>query len=143
MSNIKQKLEPWFEARKRHRLSHAHVQMARELGMNPKNLGKIDNHRQQAWKAPLPEFIESLYFKRFRRDRPETVLTLEDLVRIDGEKRVDKAKRKAERAAAAQTLGDQACADELADEHGAVEWEKSGSSVDVGDPDDEGEEVPF
>jgi hypothetical protein len=33
-------LQAWIDARKRHRLSHAVVQMARELGMNPKNLGK-------------------------------------------------------------------------------------------------------
>jgi hypothetical protein len=28
-------LEPWIQARKRHRLSHAHVQTARELGLQP------------------------------------------------------------------------------------------------------------
>ena len=39
--------------------------MARELGMNPKKFGKIANHKQEPWKAPLPVFIEDLYFKRF------------------------------------------------------------------------------
>jgi hypothetical protein len=29
-------LVPWFEARKRFKLSHAQTQMARELGMNPR-----------------------------------------------------------------------------------------------------------
>lgn len=33
------KIEAWIVARKRHRLSHAHVQMARELGLNPSKLG--------------------------------------------------------------------------------------------------------
>jgi hypothetical protein len=28
--------------------------MARELGLNPKRLGKIDNHHQEPWKMPLP-----------------------------------------------------------------------------------------
>ena len=65
------KLGAWEKARKRHRLSHAHVQMARELGMTPNKLGSLDNHRQEPWKAPLPEFIEDLYFKRFGRARPE------------------------------------------------------------------------
>ena len=60
-------LLPWVEARKRHHLSHAHVQMARELGLNPAKLGKLDNHRQEPWEAPLPEFIEHIYFKRFGR----------------------------------------------------------------------------
>lgn len=61
-------VQAWVDARKRHRLSHAQVQMARELGMNPRKLGGIDNHRQEPWKAPLPEFIQHLYRKRFGRD---------------------------------------------------------------------------
>lgn len=40
-------------ARKRHPLSNAQVQMARELGLNPKKLGKMDNHDQEPWKMPL------------------------------------------------------------------------------------------
>jgi hypothetical protein len=56
-----QKMQAWIEARKRHHLSHAQVHMARELGMNPAKLGKIDNHRQEPWKLPLPQFIEELY----------------------------------------------------------------------------------
>ena len=75
------KLQPWIDARKKFRLSHAHVQMARELGMNPKTLGKIANHRQERWKAPLPQFIERLYVKRFGKHRPEVVLTIEERAR--------------------------------------------------------------
>jgi hypothetical protein len=60
----------WAEAGRRHRLSSSRVQMARELGMSPKKLGKLDNHRQEPWKAPLPQFIEDLYFKRFGRRKP-------------------------------------------------------------------------
>jgi hypothetical protein len=67
----------WVEARERHRLSHAHVQMARELGLNPGKLGKISNHRQEPWKAPLPQFIEHLYLKRFGRERPQAVTPAE------------------------------------------------------------------
>ncbi|MFO0754854.1 MAG: hypothetical protein U0359_00060 [Byssovorax sp.] len=44
--------------------------------MNPKTLGKIDNHKQQPWKLPLPAFIEELYQKRFGRRRPEIVKTI-------------------------------------------------------------------
>lgn len=57
---IPERFQVWIEARKRHGLSHAPVQMARELGMNPKQLGKLDNADQEPWKAPLPEFIEHL-----------------------------------------------------------------------------------
>jgi hypothetical protein len=70
------KLQPWIQARRKHGLSHEHIQMARELGMNPKKFGKIDNHRREPRKAPLPIFIESLYFKRFGRERPEVVRTI-------------------------------------------------------------------
>ncbi|MEK7445177.1 MAG: hypothetical protein AABZ70_10005, partial [candidate division NC10 bacterium] len=62
---IPERLQVWIDARERHHLSHAHVQMARELGMNPKKLGKLDNHQQEPWKLPLSAFIERLYFKRF------------------------------------------------------------------------------
>lgn len=51
--------------------------MARELGLNPTKLGKIDNHRREPWKAPLPQFIEHLYRKRFDRDRPENIAPIE------------------------------------------------------------------
>jgi hypothetical protein len=73
-----QKMKAWIEARKRHGLSHAQVHMARELGMNPAKLGKIDNHKQEPWKLPLPQFIEELYFKRFGKTSPEAVLSVEE-----------------------------------------------------------------
>jgi hypothetical protein len=60
----------WAEAQRRYRLSPVHVQMGRELGLNPAKLGKVANHRQEPWKAPLPDFIERIYRKRFKRDQP-------------------------------------------------------------------------
>jgi hypothetical protein len=73
-------LQPWIDARRRFHLSHEHVQMARELGMNPKKLGKLDNHGQEPWKLPLPEFIRKLYSKRFGKERPDAVRSIEDMV---------------------------------------------------------------
>ena len=67
----------WIDARKRFRLSDVHIQMARELGLNPKKFGKLANHKQEPWKLPLPDFIEELYFKRFKKDRPEVVKSIE------------------------------------------------------------------
>lgn len=89
-------LQPWVEARSRHRPSHAHVQMARELGLNPRKLGSIANHDQEPWKAPLAQFIEHLYRKRFRRERPAVVVSVEQRARQVARK---KAKRKAARGA--------------------------------------------
>ena len=55
--------------------------MAQELALNPQKVGKIANHRQEPWKEPLPQFIESLYFERFGRERPTVVLTAEERAR--------------------------------------------------------------
>jgi len=102
MPRISAKLQPWIDARKRHRLSHAIVQMARELGLNPAKLGSIDNHRQEPWKAPLPEFIAQLYEERFGRTEPEEILPLEEIARRQEAKK--QAKRTAK--AAGQRKGD-------------------------------------
>jgi len=94
--HIPQDLQRWIDARRTFHLSHAHVQMARELGMNPRNLGGLANHDQERWKAPLPVFIEQLYEKRFGRPRPERVLSIEDRAQEIAEA----AKRKRRRAPA-------------------------------------------
>jgi len=52
--------------------------MARELGMNPTKLGKLDNHKQEPWKMPLRQFIEHLYEKRFGKERPDVVMSIEE-----------------------------------------------------------------
>jgi hypothetical protein len=97
-------LEEWVEARKRHHLSHAQVQMARELGMNPKKLGKLDNHDQEPWKAPLPQFIEHLYLKRFGRERPQVVMSVEEHARAQRAKK--EARKEARRRACAEGARD-------------------------------------
>ena len=92
---IPDKLQAWIEARRRHGLSHAQVQMARELGMNPNKFGKLDNADQEPWKLPLPAFIEHLYRKRFNKDRPDVVLSIEERARLEEQKKA--AKREAKR----------------------------------------------
>ena len=96
MSNkkIPKELLPWIEAKKRHRLSQMHIQMARELGMNPKGFGKLDNHKQQQWKVPLPQFIEDLYIKRFGKKAPAIVLSFEQLNKLKTQKKEAAKKRK-------------------------------------------------
>jgi hypothetical protein len=89
-SNITAQLQTWIDARKRHHLSHSVVQMARELGLNPHKLGKIDNRKQEFWKAPLSEFITSLYEKRFGRQQPESVLSIEQIADWQAAKKKDK-----------------------------------------------------
>lgn len=89
--------QAWIDARKRQRLSHAQVQMPRELGMNPRKLGGIDNHRQEPWKAPLPRFIEHLDRERLGRGAPLDVRPLEERARQAAAKKAAKqARREAE-----------------------------------------------
>ncbi len=94
---LAQKFKVWIEARRRLRLSHAHVQMARELGLNPKKLGKINNPHQEPWKQPLPQFIEHLYFKRFGRKRPEIAVRIEKRAQLEDKKKVARRTRMAQR----------------------------------------------
>ena len=75
MSKIKN-IDKWIEAKRRYRLSDMHIQMARELGMNPKKFGSLANHKQEPWKAPLPIFIEDIYFKRFKKEKPDIIKKL-------------------------------------------------------------------
>lgn len=85
-------------AQKRHRLSDKQVQMARELGLNPDKLEKIDNHKQEPWKAPLPQFIEHIYFKRFKREEPETVKPLKQILKeMETKKKLQKEKKEERR----------------------------------------------
>src|SRR5262249_8850846 len=87
-------LQLWMDARRRHKLSHAQVQMARELGMKPRKLGKLDNHKQERWKVPLTQYIEELYLRRFGKAAPEEIISIEKRARRLAEKT---AKRKAGR----------------------------------------------
>lgn len=94
-SVIPEKYQVWIEARKRYHLSDAQIQMARELGLNPRKFGKIANEKQESWKTPLPEFIEAIYFKRFHKTIPEVIQSIEDFVRAQQEKNAEKKARKA------------------------------------------------
>jgi hypothetical protein len=93
-ARIPQKLQPWLEARKKYRLTHAQVQMARELGLNPKKFGGLANHRQERWKLPLPNFIGEIYRKRFGVERPAEAISLQEIVARDQAKKERKRELK-------------------------------------------------
>ena len=97
---IPEKYQRWLEARKRYHLSHAHIQMARELGLNPKKLGGLADTKQEPWKLPLPEYIEELYIKHFEKSRPDRVRSIEQMVR---DYRRKKQERKIRRSKEEQT----------------------------------------
>ncbi len=70
MSNKSENNKKWIEAKSKFSLSNLHIQMAKELGMNAKKFGGLANRRQELRKVPLPNFIEGLYFKRFKKEKP-------------------------------------------------------------------------
>jgi len=97
MTRIPTKLQAWFEVRRRFTLSHAHTQMARELGMNPRKLGSLADKGQEPWKLPLPEFIVECYRKSFGRSEPEHVRSLEEMVQAEEMRRKKKQARRADK----------------------------------------------
>ncbi len=68
--------------------------MARELGMNPKKFGKLNNHKQEPWKAPLPVFIENIYYKRFGKEGSENIRSIEQIVKDKKRKQLERKERK-------------------------------------------------
>ncbi len=91
---VPEKFKIWLEARKKFHLSHAQIQMARELGMNPKKFGNKANHKQEPWKLPLPQFIEKLYYKRFNKTRPDNVISIKQKIKNIEKKKALKRERK-------------------------------------------------
>ena len=95
-NKIPEKYQRWIDARKRYHLSHAHIQMARELGLNPKKFGSLADTKQEPWKLPLPEYIEELYFKHFKKSRPDRVRSIEQMVRDYRRKKQERKIRRIE-----------------------------------------------
>ena len=92
--NLSPKYQVWIDARKKFKLSHAHIQMARELGLNPKKFGSLANHKQEPWKEPLPDFIESLYYKRFKKEKPENARSVEQILKDKKKNQIERKERK-------------------------------------------------
>jgi hypothetical protein len=65
-----QKEEAWREAQRRCRLSDEEVRMAKELGFQPKSLIKNIPSRSQQWKAPVNEWVRSLYEQKIGSKKP-------------------------------------------------------------------------
>ena len=62
--------------------------------MNPRKFGGLANHKQEPWKLPLPDFIEQLYYKRFKKDQPETVRSIEQMVKDQNRQKEERKARK-------------------------------------------------
>ncbi len=82
--------------RKRHRLSHLHVFIAREIGLNKNKSGRIAPNPQEQWKSSLTDFIEELYVKRFGLARPENVLKIGQVAANIQKKKLERKTRREE-----------------------------------------------
>lgn len=98
---LPEKFQAWVDVRKKHQLSHMHIQMARELGLNPKKFDRLDNHKESVWKEPLPTYLKTLYSKRFSKLEPEDVKSIEHLYR---EQQLKKQEKKQAKAASAEVI---------------------------------------
>ncbi len=61
--------DAWAEARRRCGLSDGDVRMAKDLGFQPKSLIKNVPSPSQPWKAPVNEWVRSLYAKKIGSKR--------------------------------------------------------------------------
>lgn len=64
--------ELWVEAKRKCRLNAEEVQMAKEMGLNPKSLIKNIPAKNEQWKTPVKIWIRDMYAERFGRTRPMT-----------------------------------------------------------------------
>jgi hypothetical protein len=43
----------------------------KKIGMNPKKFGNLVPNKSEPWKKPLGQFIETCYYKRFKKQKTE------------------------------------------------------------------------
>ena len=59
----------WAEAKRRCHLSNEALEMAKEMGLNPKSLIKNIPSPKQQWKAPVEVWIRDMYDQRQEKAR--------------------------------------------------------------------------
>ena len=53
--------QQWKEAKSRCKLSAEDIRIAKEMGLNPRSLIKNIPNKQQAWKLPVNEWLQSMW----------------------------------------------------------------------------------
>jgi len=76
-------VKEWIDARSTYKLTHAQVEMARELGIDPKKFEGIAAHLLEQAKPPLPAFIEASYRERFGKNRPDDIRSVEQKLKAE------------------------------------------------------------
>lgn len=89
-------LEAWIAVADRLSLADVHIQMARELALEPEELVVLGKRSPEDGRAPLHAYLRILYERRFKRSRPERVKPLREALAAV---RAKAEARRAERAA--------------------------------------------
>lgn len=63
----------WAEAKRRCRLSNEAVNMAKEMGLNPKSLIKNIPGPKEYWKAPVEDWLRDIYAGRKEKARVKAI----------------------------------------------------------------------
>lgn len=80
MRETADELQKWVKVKRQCGLSGAHVQMAREFGVDPKRLMARPGIAPGSTNGPLAQRIEDLYTRRFKRTIPDPVVTVRKLL---------------------------------------------------------------
>lgn len=96
------KIKPWIDARIKYKLSHAQIEMARELGIDPVKFPGIVGHLQEHSKQPLTVFIEESYKERFGKNEPDDRRSIEQKLKAEAQQKDQKRSLKAQGKAAAK-----------------------------------------
>lgn len=68
----------WVEAKKKCKLNAEEIQMAKEMGLNPKSLIKNIPNKNEQWKAPVKIWIREMYEERFGKTSVSSVRCRKD-----------------------------------------------------------------
>jgi tRNA U34 5-carboxymethylaminomethyl modifying GTPase MnmE/TrmE len=74
-------LQHWRDAKRLYRLTNAHVQMARELGVKPDHLLAVFHVSTESGVRLLGQRIQELYQRHFDKARPDRVCSIRQLER--------------------------------------------------------------
>ena len=60
--------DPWVEVKTKCRLNESEIQMAKQLGLNPRKLiANQASRKDEPWKEPLSDWVRDVYEKRFKK----------------------------------------------------------------------------
>jgi len=66
--------DEWEEVKKKCKLNAETLQMAREMGLNPRSLIKNIPNESQQWKAPVSVWIQDMHEKRLAKANKKKTL---------------------------------------------------------------------